>query len=204
MVTFAGISPSVVVGLTPGAAVTYPTSKKLAILRALCTHLEGITRANGYEFNMQPQISDNGKMVPRVVRGRTVFGDSDPVPLISVLEGPVPDKDPVPVGVNEVQRTDDWIQFVQGWTHTPEDYPTDPAYQLMAAVEKRLSEIISVRKSGLPVNPAVYLLGNSIAGFAIGPGVVRPPQDGVSSKAFFYLPVIIRLPVDVTRPFVAA
>ena len=50
----------------------------------------------------------------------------------------------------------------------------------------------------------MYMLGNTISGFAIGPGVVRPPQDQVSSKAFFYLPVIVRLPVDVSKPFVTA
>lgn len=185
-------------------ARAYPLSVKLSLMRKLCAHIEGITRAAGYQFDLHPQPDEHGVVVPRVYRGRAVFGDNDPVPLISVLEGPVPDRDPRFAALNQVKREDDWIIFVQGWAATPQQNPTDPAYQLMAAVERRLSEIVSSRLSGLPLNPAAYMLGGAISGFSIGPGVVRPPQDGVSSKAFFYLPCVIRLPVDVTQPFVTA
>jgi hypothetical protein len=159
-----------------------------------------------YEFDLRPFVKD-GKLTRRVYRGRAVFGENDPVPLLSVLEGPLPDRDPLTVGMNEIVREDDWPLFVQGWTQATEDHsdsPTDSCYQFMAGVERRMSEIISVRRSGLPVNPEAYMLGGTVSGLSIGPGVVRPPQDQVSSRAFFYLPVVVRLPVDVSQPFVTA
>lgn len=204
MATIPGKTLTLPVALDPGALRLWPVSRKLAIMRALCTHLEGITRANGYEFDLAPTTEEDGSITRRVYRGRAVFGDDTPIPCLSVLEGPIPDREPVAVDMEQVVQSQDWVIFVQGWTQTVENFPTDPCYQLMAAVQRRLSEIISLRKSGLPYDPAIYKFGGASVSVAIGPGVVRPPQDQVSSRAFFYLPVVIRLSVDVSQPFVTA
>jgi hypothetical protein len=201
--TLTGAAYPVAVGFTAGARTLWPVSKKLAVMRALCEHLEGITRDAGYEYDLTP-TTVQGKTTPRVWRGRAVFGDETPVPCLSVLEAPTPDESPFVGGENEGQVHAQWVLLVQGWVQTPDDHPTDPAYQFMAAVEHRLHEIISVRSNGRPVNADAYMLGNRIAGLRVGPGVVRPPQDQVSSRAFFYLPLAVKLAVDISQPFVAA
>ena len=190
--------------LVTGALITWPVSKKLAVLRALTTHIEGITRANGYEYDMGPVLQDDGSTLRKVYRGRAVFGDDTPAPCISILEGPTPDAAPKEAALNGIKRVDDWVIYIQGWVENADEHPTDTCYQLLACVEKRLSEIVSTRVSGMPTNPAAYMLGGAISAFTFTPGVVRPPQDQVSIKPFFYLPVVIQLPVDVTQPFVAA
>ena len=189
--TIAGTTLTVPVVLTAGAGYGWAPSKRLVVMRAICDHIEGVTRAAGYEFTL----------TDRVFRGRAVFGDDTPVPCIAILEGPTPDANPAVGGTNHSVRADDWLLYVQGWVAAPEDHPTDPAYQLLASVEKRLSEIVSVRASGAPAYPDTYMLGGLIAGIEFGPGVVRPAQDQVSSRPCFYLPVVVRLPVDVSRPY---
>lgn len=161
---------------------------KLQVLKALCSHLEGITAANGYNYDL----------TNAVFRGRTIFGDSDPIPMLSVLESPraVPGAG---AGEHQLLRYDEWELLVQGWTHDDPINPTDPVYPLLDAVEKRLSEIVKIKSdgSGRPVNPATYRLGGLIGDLKFGPGIVRPPTDGVSSKAFFYLPVRVHLAANV-------
>jgi hypothetical protein len=53
-----------------------PVSRQLDLLVRLTNHFEGITPANGYDFDM------TGK----VFRGRLVFGADDPDPVISIVE----------------------------------------------------------------------------------------------------------------------
>lgn len=204
MATIPGKTLAIPVQLQAGVARLWPLSKKLDVMRRLCEHLEGITRANGYEFDLAPTTDAAGVVTRRVYRGRAVFGDDTPIPCLSILEGPIPDREPVAVDMEQVVQSQDWVIFVQGWTDTVENFPTDACYQLMAAVQRRLAEIISLRASGLPAFPALYKFGDAIVSLGIGPGVVRPPQDQVSSRAFFYLPVVIRLSVDVSQPFVTA
>lgn len=154
---------------------------KLRILKALTTHLEGITPVNGYHVNMTGAVK----------RGRNVFGASDPVPLISILEAPSPSgtKD-----ADEVIYSESWRLLIQGWVDDDVDNPTDPAYLLMDAVEHRLRRIISLDSmSGAPKYPEEYRLGGLISGLTIPPGVVRPATEGVSSKAFFYIQIAVNV-----------
>jgi hypothetical protein len=198
-----GATASISRTVIPGDIVAFRESVRLNVQRRICAMLEEITFAAGWEFDLSPFIDSQGKRITRVYRGRTVFGQgSDPVPVVSLLDGPVPDAIPLAAGPNKKLRDDDWQLYIQGWTPTPEDHPTDPCYQLMAAVEMKLSEMISRKDNGRPAYPAHYMLGGHIAGAQIGPGVVRPPQDQVSILAFFYLPVTLEFPVDVTKPFV--
>ena len=178
-------------------------SKQLVILKAITAHLEGMTFAGGYGFDMGP--SDRGER--RVYRGRAIYGDEMPLPCLSILERPVPDESPLAYGHERLRRVEDWVLLVQGWVPDDVVNPTDPAYELKAFVETRLSEIVAVDGYGNPTHPAIYRLGKTpggkdlIAGASIGPGVVSPPRQNISAKAFFYLPLVIKASFDSSAPF---
>lgn len=167
-------------------------SKQLLILQRLTAHLDGITEDNGYSVNV----------AGHVYRGRTVFGDESELPALSLIEAPRPDDASVPAGAEKLKRLEQWVLLLQGWSLDDGDNPTDSVYELKAAAEKRLSEIVVIDGSGRPVNSATHRLGGLIDSMIIGPGVVRPPQENVSSRAFFYLPLTIGLVVDLRQPFV--
>lgn len=157
---------------------------RLQVLKALTTHLEGITKANGYDYELGTSV----------FRGRAKYGDDDPIPMLAMLEAPTPPH-PMYGAEEDAMSSEWWTILVQGWAEDDTLNPTDPAYYLMDAVEKRLSLIIAIRDdaSGRPVDKNTYLLGGLIAGLQYGPGIVRPPTEQVSSKAFFYLPVRVKL-----------
>lgn len=171
----------------------------LAALKVLTTHLEGIKPTNGYDFDLQ------GK----VFRGRVRFGREEPLPMLSILEAPRPEDGLLLPVAGEYNRhsTREWGLLIQGWAVDDPANPTDPAYYLMAAVERRLSDLIAVNKSGQAVDSTVYRLGRTAAGktrissATIGPGLVRPPQEGISDTAFFYLPVSLQRTIDPANPY---
>lgn len=171
----------------------------LAALKVLTAHLEGIKPTNGYDFDLR------GK----VFRGRVRFGREEPLPMLSILEAPRPEDGLLlPVAAENSRRSvREWGLLIQGWAVDDLDHPTDQAYYLMAAVEQRLSDLVAVRTSGQPVDPVAYLLGRTAAGkprisnAVIGPGLVRPPQEGISDTAFFYLPISLQRTVDPANPY---
>lgn len=171
----------------------------LAALKMLTTHLEGIKPTNGYDFDLQG----------RVFRGRVRFGHGEPLPMLSILEAPRPEDGLLrPLAAENNRRSvREWGLLIQGWAIDDVEHPTDQAYYLMAAVEQRLSDLVAVKTSGQPVDPVAYLLGRTaagkprISGASIGPGLVRPPQEGISDTAFFYLPVSLQRTVDPTNPY---
>lgn len=164
-------------------------SKQLDILKQLTTHLEGITTANGYPLTL----------TGRVFRGRADFGENDPVPAISILEAPRPN-DALAADEDALIRSEDWVLLLQGWAEDDRRNPSDPVYRLKACVEKRLSEI-ALTRNGVGLLP-IFRLGGRIAGLRIGPGLCRP-ADQLSPRAYFYLPLIVTLAVNVADPFVA-
>ena len=157
--------------------------KRLDILKKLTAHLQTITVANGYSH----------ELATAVFRGRTVFDDQYPVPMLSILESP---RALETIATSDFQaRKDEWQLLVQGWVTDDQVNPTDPAYLLADDVEKCLTRLITTTNdgSGRDQYPAEYLLGRSIAAITFGPSIVRPPIEQVSSKAFFYLPVTLTL-----------
>ncbi len=170
-------------------------SIQLDILKRLTTHLQGITPANGYEFDM----------ADAVFRGRLLYGDDAPVPMISIVEHLQGDVTTATAGENGIAHIETWILLVQGWTKNDPENPTDETYQLKAAVEERLSHIILQDNRGNPVYPDEYFLGlygqGVITDLTIGPGIVSPPRQGISEKAFFYLPLGIGLALNISQPF---
>lgn len=166
-------------------------SKRLEILKALTDHLKGITPANGYTHNLSNSV----------FRGRERFGDNHKqyLPMISILEPKAPEFG-MPANEEQTVRKDDWILLIQGWAKDDPLNPTDPAYLLVAEVEKRLSDIIALNDRGQPIDKQSYRLGNKIATLVLAAPIVRPPEDGLSDAAFFYLPIRIGHKVDIRNP----
>lgn len=166
--------------------------KRLAILKALTAHLQLITPANGYAYDLSQSV----------FRGKSVFSpDSSPIPMLSLLENGKPDVGNF-AGGGKVKYAEEWSLLLQGFAENDQDNPTDPAYYLHAVVSQHLIKIVeedSVR--GRPVYPEFYRLGGLIADLYVGPPVVRPPDNQVSSTAFFYLPLRVGFQTDITNPY---
>lgn len=167
---------------------------RLAILQALTAHLEGITPANGYTHNL----------ANKVYRGRNLVGaDLRERPALAILEAPRPDI-AVYTGEWNDMRKDEWALLIQGMAEDDKRNPSDPAYYLCAEVEQHLSRIISTRQhTGRPCYPDVHMLGGLIVSLEIAPPVVRPPEDRVSTTAFFFLPLRIGVAGETGQPYTA-
>lgn len=166
--------------------------KQLDILKKMTAHLEAIT---------VPQA-----MTGLVYRGHRTFGEDQICPFLNIIEHLDPDIAIQRAGENDFTRTETWILLIQGFVYSAaEQYPTDEAYILKANVESRLYRLIATVE-GDPQFPSEYLLlgvdNGVISDIAIGPGVVSGPREGVSDKAFFYLPVGITLITDLSDLFV--
>jgi hypothetical protein len=181
----------------PSGPITAMT-RQLDILQALTAQLQGITPANGYNFDMSASV----------YRGITVFGDDKPPPALSILEAPRPGIE-VTATTDLMKRLTSWEILVQGWAEDDKLNPLDPVYALKASVEHRLARVGEAGGgTGAYYYPAEAMLGlNSagkyrIASIQIGPGVCRPPDAKISPRAFFYLPVTLKYNEDLSAPFV--
>lgn len=168
-------------------------STKLTVLKRLTALIEGtlISPIDGIDLPTD--------LTGRVFRGRLFFGDDDPKTMISILEAPRQ------IGSrytdDDQAKSGPWSLLIQGWCPEDKANPTDSVYGLLDDVERRLGRIIALRGSdGRAKYPEHYMLGASlngdgylISGFQMGDSIVRPPQEGVSSKSFFYLPVQVGL-----------
>lgn len=178
--------------------------KQLRVLKALCTHLEAINPTN-----LDPGNPDDEDYVPapydvdlrdKAFRGKTVFGNDTLPPFLSLLESPQPGMVDA-VGFAKTTRREFWSILLQGFVIDDPVNPTDPAYLLKAQVEQRLSRLIATNAEDDPLFPNEYLLGKLIISLTIGQGVVRPPDEKVSSKAFFYIPLVIEMKTDTSNPY---
>lgn len=173
-------------------------SYRLVVLKRLTTLLEGtpLTPYTGLTFP--------ATLAGAVFRGRVAYGESDPDLLVSILESP---RDIGAQYLDDGTRNETWPLAIQGWCPDDKKNPTDPLYGIADDVERRLSRItIQSRGTGYPKYPDDYMLGPAIDGngalitkFQIGRPSIRPAAEGVSSKAFFYLPVqvgLARISVD--------
>lgn len=175
---------------------------KIRVLTALTDTLKTITVANGYRFDLANYTAEDGVQQSRVFRGRAWFGDTDPLPMLSVLEpeegglvAPAPTQSPI--------SEYDWPLLVQGFVSDDPANPTDPAYVLLADVRRRLA-VERTRKSPGTNQPDPLGLGldgvNRITGLSFNTGVVRPADD-VSSVAYFWLMLELRVVDNAADPY---
>lgn len=134
----------------------------------------------------------------KVFRGRAIFGDNDPLPMISILES-ITERDllnPPPAG-RSVKTP--WELLVQGWTYDDFANPTDPAQHMLAQVKKRLTQL-RVEGIGPQGERNLLGLGPRVDNIVFSTGVVRP-ADEVSSKAYFWLKVQIDIVENLLDPY---
>lgn len=165
---------------------------RIRILKKLQSVLEGI---DGATFGLTDEA---GTALPdmrnRVKRGRLIFGDKDPIPMISILEVPIPLDQIVPPPDSSYSNGT-WELLIQGFAKDDPEYPTDPAHVLMAATKKRLVE---EKKRNRDFQ--ILGMGKHITDLRVGAGVVRPP-DEVSAKAYFWLNLSLDIVEDLDDPF---
>lgn len=160
---------------------------RLTVLKALTECLKQIDGTNGYQTNVEG----------RVYRGRIEFGEEDALPLISILETPVPpDELPTPQGGTTSYSELDIL--IQGFVVDDINNPTDPAYILQADIKKAL---VAERKKGRERERNILGLGERVDGLEIGTGTVRP-SDEISAVAYCWLRVVLKIVEDNENPYV--
>ena len=164
-----------------------PVPYRLQVQRAVSAALEEITPANGYKHDLSMSI----------FRGRNIFGESDPLPMVSILEAPIqPDVSQIPDGGQTQAAT--WELVIQGFVDDDPFNPTDPAHRLLADVKQRLAKELTNYVPGKGYN--TFGMGGKLGKLEIGPGVVRPP-DEISAKAYFWLTIRLGLVEDMASPY---
>lgn len=156
--------------------------KRLVMLKALTDYLSRTIRpVNGYQHNL----------AGAVFRGRYFFSKDDPVPMLSILENPDPDRFPPRagrLGQGPTEGHEGLTLLIQGWAKDDKVNPSDPLYRLMADVQKALAGL-SAGEDPATLRPAGpdYLLGGLVTYVTPEPGVVRPPIEQQSELSCFWL-----------------
>jgi hypothetical protein len=180
-----------------------PDCQKLAFMKRLTAHLEGINPTqtepateDAYAFDLREHV----------YRGRVTFAQDEVTSaILSIVESPKP-IEPVAVGSKSTRKSS-WVLLVQGTM--PEDKksngPSDQLYNLMAVVQSRMFMIAEVNEAtGDPMYPDVAkLLDGNFDSLAIGEGIVRPSDPQISPYAFFYVPVTVGIVTDLRNPYAA-
>lgn len=169
-----------------------PEPFRLSVLKNLTSLLQTITPANGYSFDMSESV----------FRGRAIYGDDDPVPMISIIETPIPE-DAIAAPVEAHDSYSDWNLLVQGWVADDPLNPTDPAHYLMAEVKQALAKEKLKYRTFTPGNPGPGLLNMSgkVDKIIVGTGVVRP-ADELNAHANFWLSISLKIVEDNLNPYV--
>jgi hypothetical protein len=158
-------------------------SKKLKALKALVTLIQGVTPGNGHDFDL----------TSKVFRGRGLFGAEQEVPFVSIVEPDGSEPALATGGKDKIVRLELWRLLVQGWATGDAQNPTDILYNLMAAVESRIS---------LAMTPGSFFrLGGLVANVRIGPGYIPAENPQLAAAMCFYLPVELQIAMNVSDPW---
>lgn len=167
-----------------------PRPFRLRVLDGVTNCLKGITVANGYTYDLSNSV----------FRGRLIFGDDDPIPLIAVNEAPLPET-PTTAKPAAGTWTGPWDLMIQGWVDDDRDNPTDPAHFLLADVRKALA--IEKRENQLQRGKGNNLFGmeGRVLDLQIGATVVRPAEPQVNELANFLLSVTLEISEKMDDPY---
>lgn len=164
--------------------------KRLAILTRLSNLLKTITPENGYHHDLSE----------KVFRGRALFGDEVDMPAVTLVEAPTAGM-ARSADVEKMTNSHDWTIFVQGMVEDNKQNPTDAVYWLHADVLKCLTRVLAEDDMHRPLHAAHYRLGNLIDGITLSHAVCRPPEQGVSDKSFFWMPITVKYTLENSDPF---
>ncbi len=166
-----------------------PDCKRLAVMKAVATHLAGtVSVVNGYQHDL----------AGKVVRGRKFISADEALPMVSILENLNPDRLPTFAGESggpNRQLKFDFNLLVQGWAKDDKNNPSAPVYNLMADVRKALNEI-----SDHVNKPSSYLLGGLVNDMRMEAGTVRPPEQS-TDLAFFWMHVVFSVTEYTADPY---
>jgi hypothetical protein len=168
---------------------------KTYILRNIRQHLEGINPGNGYFHDLTDSV----------FFGRISYGDSDPLPMVSIIEPPLP-PEPYALEYRGSRQYYPWRIVIQGFTRDKKGdrQDTEPSYLLAAEVLKRMHEEISkkTKDASFFPNADARLFGtDKLVDASLILNSVRPP-DEVSSKAYFWQVYDLKIVEDFLDPFV--
>lgn len=157
---------------------------RLRVLKALSDALEEINPDNGYSHDLRGSV----------FRGRDIFGESDPLPMVSILEA-IDEKEQLRTPEAGPQAVGPWELLIQGFLEDDYKHPTDPAHFLLAEVKKRLmEERVRDRQRD------ILGMGGKVTDLRISHGVVRPPDED-SAKAYFWLRLTLDLVENILDPY---
>ncbi|ASD51925.1 tail terminator [Pseudomonas phage PspYZU01] len=149
---------------------------------------------------------DTETLEGHVFRGRALFGDDDPLPMIAILED-VDEKLQVPTPVGGQTSKTPWTLLVQGFAEDDRLNPSDPAQELLALVKQRLTREAVKAQGTTPGRPPAtgpgtgpFGMGNVITSMRMSPGVVRP-ADEVNGKAYFWFRLTLEIVENGLDPF---
>jgi hypothetical protein len=157
---------------------------RLQVLRALTAVLESITPENGYTYDLSGSV----------FRGRIIFGESDPLPMVSILEPPIP-PDPIQTPLSGTEQILTWDLLIQGFVKDDSKNPTDPAHFMLADIRQAL-----VRERERAQDSGIFGLNARVRNLDFGSPVIRPSDD-ISSKAYFYLPIFLSVVESLSDPY---
>jgi hypothetical protein len=189
--------------------MTAPVPTRLKTLIALTDLLKTITPDNGYQTDLSDFVDANSKTQSRVFRGRALFGEDDPLPMLAILENPHADLAGVVSPRGGAVTESSWELLIQAFVEDDLDNPTDPAHIIMADVKQCLAtERMKIQRQGRdPLRNTSGIRNNDLLGMGgvvtdikLAPGVVRPP-DQTSAKAMFWLQVALVMAEDISKPF---
>lgn len=162
---------------------------RLGFLKQLTEYLSTtVTVANGYNYTL----------TGRVFRGRGWFGSNEPLPMVSILEGAVPDPAPITAGYGQDTQADNWVLGLQGWAQDDADNPTDPGHYLLGDLKHALGLL---RRRFANLEFARTGTGFEFVGsFEIEAGVARPSEQ-LSEHAYCWLRIVVQIIEEVDQPY---
>lgn len=166
--------------------------QELLILERLQALLEervirGADNESGGQFHFS--------LLGKVHVGRTVFDEKDGLPLISILEVPLPDEQrPNSPRSGFGNLSGKWDLVIQGWTRDERDPPdrihNKDVYRLRQDIHCALA--IERSKLQIPLDRPPLFGIRRIKDFTFERGVIRPDDDR-SDTSFFWFPLTIDL-----------
>jgi hypothetical protein len=163
--------------------MSIPDPFRLRVLKALTSALEVIV-----------PTGHTDDLTGKVFRGRDLFGDDDPVPMLSILEA-TQEKGLLTPPRGSTVYQGPWELLIQGFVDEDRLHPSDPAERLLADVRMAL---IKERLRDTDFN--ILGMEGKVSGLEISQGVVRPPDD-ISGKAYFWLRLTLTIVENLADPY---